>query len=67
MPNVLGKTFSEVEAIFEEKKLILEAVGVNGNPDTAIAISQSAEADSYVSANNKITVEFKDKNANNSN
>jgi len=67
MPNVVGKSFEEVKAIFEEKKLILEAVGINNNSDTAVAISQSAEKDSYVSANNKITVEFRDKNASNSN
>lgn len=61
MPNVIGKTYEEVKAIFESKKLLLEAVGIENNSETAVAISQSEEPDSYVSGNNKITVEFADR------
>lgn len=63
MPNVVGKTYEEVKAIFEQKKLLLEAVGIENNSDTAVAISQSEEPDKYVSGNKKITVEFRSKNS----
>lgn len=63
MPDVLGKTYQEVKEIFDKNNLILEAKGIENNSETAVAVSQSAEPDSYVSGNNKITVEFADKNS----
>ena len=60
MPKLIGKSYEEVKQILEQNKLILDAVGIDNNSDTAVAISQSAEEGEYVNGSSKITVEFSD-------
>ncbi len=58
MPKLIGKSYEEVKQILDENKLILDAVGIDNNSETAKAVSQSVPEGEFVSGSTKITVEF---------
>ncbi len=60
MPDVTGKNYYSVKETLENSKLILNAVGINGNVDSVTSISQGVEVGEYVTQGTQITVEFKD-------
>lgn len=63
MPNVTGKNYYEVKEILENNKLVLNAVGIEGNTDSVKSVSQGVPKGEYVTQGTQITVEFKDTSA----
>lgn len=63
MPNVTGKNYYEVKEVLENNKLVLNAVGIEGNTDSVKSVSQGVPKGEYVTQGTQITVEFKDTSA----